>query len=682
MSIEEFYKDFMETVYALSDANEDFRESQFFEKMMEYLVDEGVANDFKYTPFRKTGMKADGYELIEDREILNLFVTDFSNSDKLETFTKTDLETLAKRALRFVEKNINSKLYENLEETSAEYDISYFLYNNADRFSTVNIIILTNRMLSKFVKTLPEEQLEGYKIEYDIWDIERLFKIYTSKNKKENFEVNFSEEFGTGIPALPAHNNTVPYESYLCVIPGEILADLYEKYGSRLLEANVRSFLQFRGKINKGIRRTILKEPEMFFAYNNGLTATAQAAHVRNNQIVSLKNLQIVNGGQTTASLYNARKKDKVSLENVFVQMKLTIINDDKINEVIPKISRFANTQNKVNEADFFSNDIFHIRIEEKSRRIWAPRKKNFLKGSKWFYERARGQYLEEQSGLSEAKKREFREIYPKAQMFTKTDLAKYLMCFAEYPHIVSLGAQKNFLKFGEIIVDQWNRNDKIFNDLYFKHAVAKAIIFKTADKIIFKEEWYSGYKANILAYTLASISYLAHKQKKEINFSKIWDAQEIDNVFVSEIKKVSKKVNDYLLSPSSNFKNVSEWAKKEICWKDLKTKIDNEKYIELDRQFSETWLIDNTETRYEEKEAKKLQSIDNEIEISKKLFKIKPDLWNDMVRFGTENNLLGPEEVKLLRLIPFGKVPSARQQERIVKILEKLVDEGMEIPW
>lgn len=215
-------------------------------------------------------------------------------------------------------------------------------------------------------------------------------------------------------------------------------------------------------------------------------------------------------------------KQKMIDLKDIFVQMKLTIINDDKINIVVPNISRFSNTQNKVSEADFFSNDIYHIRMEEKSRRIWTPVKEGELKGNKWFYERAKGQYQELQSQLTKAKRDAFKLIYPSSQKFSKTDLAKYLMVWENKPNTVSLGAQKNFKAFGEIIVPRWNKSDQEFNDMYFMHTVAKIIIFKTCDYMIFREPWYGGYKANIVAYTLSTLSYILEKKKKSIDFTQI----------------------------------------------------------------------------------------------------------------------------------------------------------------
>ncbi len=128
----------------------------------------------------------------------------------------------------------------------------------------------------------------------------------------------------------------------------------------------------------------------MFFAYNNGITATAEEIElVDNNKIKSLKNFQIVNGGQTTASLFNTKKMDKADLKDIFIQMKLTIINDEKINEVVPNISRFSNTPKiRLVKPDFFSNDILsYTNRGEIQEEFGTPIKEWWsLKKSKWVF--------------------------------------------------------------------------------------------------------------------------------------------------------------------------------------------------------------------------------------------------------------------------------------------------------
>jgi len=677
---EEFYNDFMQEIYVASDIGEDFKESQFFTKSMEYIVDEGVVEDYYPLPFRhkSLGMKVDGYELIEDREILTIFICDFNDDFILKTLTQSDIESSIRRVTKFINHALYKELYRDLEDTSPGYEIAYFLHTNQLRFKSINILLVSNKILSDRVKKLPSTEIENYKVNYSIWEIKRFYDIESSKNKKETLLIDFEKEFDTTIPALSAHISTSPYHSYLCVLNGDILADLYGKYGARLLESNVRSFLQLRGNVNKGIRKTINENATMFFAYNNGITATAEDIELdKNNQIKKLKNFQIVNGGQTTASLFNTRKNDKASLEDIFVQMKLTIINDGNVNDVVPNISRFSNTQNKVSEADFFSNDIYHIRLEEKSRRIWAPAKDGELKKTKWFYERARGQYLELQSKLTPTKKKEFKEIHPNAQKFSKTDLAKYLMVWEEQPHIVSRGAQKNFVEFGKVIVPLWNKNDKEFNDLYYQHSIAKIIIFKTCDKIIFKEPWYGGYKANVVAYTLSALSFLINKEKKSIDFTDIWKQQEVDSIFISELKVISKYINDYITNTPENFTNVSEWCKKDICWTKLQALLTDTTELELSSDFLDS-LISKVEATYEEKEAKKEQKIDNAMQLLSKMYKLPMDVWQEIIKWGSERKLLSQAQVQLLNLIPSAKYPSDKQAKKILDTIIYLEDEGM----
>lgn len=681
-NMEEFYNDLMQQIYVSADTSEDFKVSQFFDKAMEYLLDDGTLEDYTYLPYQKSGMKIDGYELIEDREILNLLLCDFNDDHEIQTLQRADIDLNVKRLAKFVTESIQKQYYNSLEETSPGYAISYFLHTNQNRYKSINVILISNKKLSSRVKELPSVQIDNYKVTYDIWDINRFYEIEISKNKKETLIIDLESEFNTSIPALEAHLSTSPYPSYLCVISGETLALLYEKYGAKLLESNVRSFLQFRANINKGIRKTINEEPGMFFAYNNGLTATAEAVETNSDkQITKITNFQIVNGGQTTASLFNTKKTDKVDLNDIFVQMKLTVINDDRVNDVVPNISKYANTQNKVSDADFFSNDIYHIRMEEKSRRIWAPAKEGELKGTKWFYERARGQYLEIQSKMTESKKKEYKAINPTQQVFSKTDLAKYLMVWENKPQLVSRGAQKNFTEFGNIIVPRWNKSDKEFNDVYFMHAIAKIIIFKACDNIIFKQSWYGGYKANIVAYTLSTISYLLEKLNMSIDYSQIWKKQDVEPYFEEELKTVSLFINNYITKTPENFTNISEWCKRDLCWTKLKEILDNTENLVLSETFLNN-MITAEDIKYENNEGKKEQKIDNEMELLKKIFKITPDAWSEMIKWGNENNILSPEQIQFLNLIPSGKFPSDAQSKKIVKIILFLENEGMKSIW
>jgi hypothetical protein len=313
----------------------------------------------------------------------------------------------------------------------------------------------------------------------------------------------------------------------------------------------------------------------MFFAYNNGITATASRVKVVSAddglQMTEIDDLQIVNGGQTTASLFHTRRKDGADLDKVFVQMKLSIVSPELAETVVPKISEFANTQNRINAADFFSNHPFHIRMEEFSRRIWAPAAEGAQRETKWFYERARGQFADAQSKLTVGETKRFLAEYPKNQMFTKTDLAKFDNVWEEHPRFVNLGAQKNFAKYAERISEEWKKSPERFGENYYQQAIARAIIFKRAEKIVSEQSWYGGgYRANIVAYTIALIGFCIDAKRRSLDFQRIWQRQSVDKFLADAIAKVGRLVQEDLTRPPDKISNISEWAKRDACWQRL----------------------------------------------------------------------------------------------------------------
>ena len=415
------------------------------------------------------------------------------------------------------------------------------------------------------LQTKKNQVKDGVNYSFNIWDLRRTYRCVTSGQKREAIEINFQTQYGSVIPCLAMPESQADYSAYVAIIPGEILCKIYAEYGSRLLERNVRSFLQAKGNVNKGIRQTILKEPYRFLAYNNGISATAEAVQLVDlpnggQGIAEIRDFQIVNGGQTTASLYQAVRKDKADLSGIYVQTKLTVVERDRMDEIVPLISRYANNQNKVSEADFSANDPFHIRIEELSRTIWAPAVDGTQRQTRWFYERARGQYADAKNRESTpAKQKAFTLAHPTAQKFTKTDLAKFEHTWDQLPHVVSLGAQKNFAKF---IVGLAEKNRPEPDEIYFHRLVAKAILFKNAERII-QDERFGGYRANIVTYTLA---YLSYRTDQRIDLNWIWRHQGIPPDLQQMIATLSRKVHQVITTPPDG-RNVTEWCKKEACW-------------------------------------------------------------------------------------------------------------------
>lgn len=680
---QDFFHDFRQEFMADAEANSAFQLSGFMEAVAQELVETGFVEGFDFCHYRATrGMRVDGY-WFNDEGGLDLFVADFESRDELHSLTQTDANAIFKRLTNFLEASINKKLFEELEETSPEYGLSRQIFDRKKIIRKVNLFLVSERSLSDRLQNIDGKNVCDIDTNYSIWDVSRLQRQRSSRGHKEALDIDFKEMFGAGVSCLPAHLGSGAHQSYLVVIPGEILASLYGTYGPRLLEQNVRSFLQARGKVNKGIRTTILTEPGMFFAYNNGITATAQEVELstgpNGKEVIRIKDLQIVNGGQTTASLFHTKRRDKISLDGVFVQMKLSVIDPEDSEEVVPRISEYANTQNRVNAADFFSNHPYHVRIEEFSRRIWAPPQQDATRETKWFYERARGQYADAQSKLTPGEQRRFKAEYPKPQMFTKTDLAKFENLWDDHPKWVNLGAQKNFARYAARTGKEWSKSQDQFNELYFKRAVARAIIFRWTEKMVSGQPWYNGgYRANIVAYAIASLNELSKQQEKSIDFQRIWGRQEIYLPLADALEVSAKFINDDISMPPEGISNISEWCKKDGCWDRIFGKL----HMLRERLGEDFWysLVGKDAVIVEEKQAKKTQHIDDGIDAQKRVFEVPAIKWTEIRKAGLERRFINEKEVGILRVaeqIP-NKIPSEKQSEILVQVLEKARQEGV----
>lgn len=685
-SAAEFFHDFRQETLAGAEASSSFQLAAFMEAVATELVETGFVEGFEFCHYRALrGMRVDGY-WFNDEGALDLFVADFECRSELATLTRTDVDAAFKRLASFFEASAAKGLSKDLEVTSPEYGLSRQIADRKDGIRQLNLILVSERAISDRIQSLPDSEIQGIPTRYHIWDISRLHRQRSSRSHKEPLDLDFTEMFGTGIPCLPAHLGSGTYQSYLMVMPAEVISGLYAKFGARLLEQNVRTFLQARGKVNKGIRTTILTEPGMFFAYNNGITATAQSVEVADTgsglEITRILDLQIVNGGQTTASLFHTRRKDKADLANIFVQMKLSVIDSDESESIVPRISEYANTQNRVNAADFFSNHPFHVRMEDFSRRLWAPAQQGAQRETKWFYERARGQYADAQSKLTAGEQKRFKAENPKPQMFTKTDLAKFENTWDEHPRWVNLGAQKNFAKYAHRIGKEWDKSPETFNEFYFRRAVARGIIFRAVEKLVSSQPWYNGgYRANIVAYTIAVLSEITKRHKQSLDFQRIWNDQGICQTLEQVLSIIAKAVNDDITKPAQGISNISEWCKKDACWTRIQAQIDRIE-PELPDEFWDE-LVSADEAATEAKSAKKTQKIDNGIDAQRRVLAIPASHWVSIQHALLAKRLLSPKEVGILKIaaqMP-SKIPTEKQCAVLLETIEKARGEGISVP-
>lgn len=682
-TIEEFFHDFRQEMLAGAEANSTYQLESFMDAVSTELVETGFVEGYELCHFRAPrGMRVDGY-WFNDEGVLDLFIADFEGRRELETLKPSEIGPIFKRVVNFFDASIDDALAPDV--TTPEYGLVRQIADRRAQLRQINFYLVSERVLSDRFDAYPDNIVSGLPASYHIWDIARFQRQRSSRGHKEALEINFVDMFGDGIACLPANLGSDTYQSYLIVMPASVLAALYDRYSGRLLEQNVRTFLQARAQVNKGIRATILNEPHMFFAYNNGITATAQKVDTRMSktglQIEQITDLQIVNGGQTTASLFHTQRRDKADLSGIFVQMKLSVIDSEQSETVVPRISEYANTQNRVNAADFFSNHPFHVRMADFSRRIWAPASSGAQRETKWFYERTRGQYIDAQSKLTVSEQKRFKAEYPKPQMFTKTDLAKFENVFDDHPKWVNLGGQKNFVRYASRIGTEWEKDGDGFNEFYFKRAISRAILFRTTEKLVTSQSWYSGgYRANIVAYTLALLGEITKRRRTVIDYQRIWNVQSIDDVLLDSIAVVATSVNDDLIQPPLGISNVTEWAKKEGCWTRLCDNID-EISNELSREFWAS-LVSLDESKQEAKSAKQTQKIDNGIEAQRKVFSIPPASWQLLSDQMKARSLLTQKELDILAVavrMP-SKIPSEAQSRVLLDILKRGKDEGIQI--
>ncbi len=692
--LNKFYQLFMQEIHARQLANEDgdTQEQAFTRYAIDMLSEAGetenaeIAFDQKELG-RKGQHKINAFAIPENYETVDLFISIFEPAENIQSIAKLEIDRSVTRISNFFRKAIYEEYANEVAESSQIFGFANTLATYKElreNLIRVNVFILTN---GTYKGDLPANvEIGGYKVFYRIIDVDYLYKI--SEQARVHIEIDFAEE-GFDIPCLSANTDNEDYQAYIAIIPGECLASLYERFGARLLEQNVRAFLQFTGKINKGIRDTINKEPQMFLAFNNGIAATADNIVLDETEryIKKISNLQIVNGGQTTASIYHTAKKDKSDLSNIFVQVKFSVIKrQEEFSEIVSRISRYANTQNKVNDADFTANNQYLVAIEKLSRYMLTPITINNNMQTSWFFERARGQYKNQRlkDGFTKSRQKAFDTKYPKNQMFTKVELAKYINAYQEVyegkkiaigPHLVVRGNEKNYARF---IASNLPDNVKKINNIFFEDAIAKAILFKAIDKRYGTKV--SGnnigeIKQVVVPYTISLLNIITNKQ---LDLYKIWKSQQISISLTDFMYDLMKQVNAYILdkSPVSNY---IEWAKKEECWEQIKNK---------------TWSFNIEDIRadlIDEKNPPKRNVISDttdeddlikeQIEI---LRSIPSALWKKIAEWGQDEEALSPTLQSAARDIAYivknNRKFSETERRRAMMIYEKVCEQNIEL--
>lgn len=687
MDLELFHADLANSVQLRIASSGGFTDHAFAEAAAERLEEANEITTFEPCHYRAPSgrMSIDGYSFDEADDSLRIFLVHRGSSDVIDTLTKTEAESQFRKLIAFVDAAFTGRFERSIDENHPARDFAERVFAEKSKLSRIRAYLLSNSLLSTRVKDWPEGSIGNVPVDYHIWDIGRFYRASTSNAGLDEVTVDFREgRHGDprGLLCLAASTPGSPYKAYLCVLPADLLGEIYERYGSRLLEGNVRAFLTAKGKINQGIRSTLMRQPQMFFAYNNGISAVASDVQIEETsdgpRMISVKNLQIVNGGQTTASIDNVQRNDKEALlTNAFVPMKLSVIVGEESSKMVEDISRYANSQNKVSDADFFASHPFHQRLEQISRRLWAPAKAGRQYETHWYYERARGQYLNEFAKLTTAQRERLKLEIPKDQLITKTDLARCELSWQCRPYNVSAGAQSVIAEFARRIDGEWKTDPDAFNEYYFCNVVARMLIYRAAEKLVSAQSWYVvGYRAIIVTYAIARLAYeLNNTRDGVLDLRRIWRQQEVYDEFCDQLLSVAERVfagMNQLVDRQAQ-RNLTQWAKRQSCWEDVK-KIP----VTLAPAFLAT-LVKASDALDDARDARAMQQVDSGIDEQALILAQGQEYWQELLEWTSARNGIAPTDERSLRAAAgqYGGLPTERQCKRLLQLKKRCEDEG-----
>lgn len=659
----------------------DFHENVFTQLYVNDLCEAAELEDGNVCHYEARGVKVNGYSIAEDDTSITLFVSIYKDNPQIFTVPPSDAIAMIKRAKQFYLKSLTG-YHNDIEEALEAFNLARTIYEYGHKITDVTILLLTNGTIRS--TKLETEIIDGVTFTSAVWDLERIYRVITSGSAREKIEFNLKELTGTTLDAVKTEipeeskqnkDGTIEtsgsYTSYLTVFPGTAIFKIYERYNARILERNVRAFLQVKGAVNKGIKATIQNEPGMFLAYNNGISATAENIETidddgRHCTIVGLQDFQIVNGGQTTASIYNSCLKDQGPLKKIFVPAKITVLkNQAQMDRVVPQISKYANTQNKIQLADFTANDPYHRVMEHLSRTVWTPHKTGGALQTKWFYERARGAYTDERSRAKSTK--QFDAEYPKGQYFTKLELARYENLWNQLPFITSKGGQASFRYF-TVELQKQAANEPSAAD--YKNLIAKAILYRQIKKTVKKQD-FLGFWANITDYTVA---YLNYKTANKLDLQKIWEQQDITKTIENAAVQIANAVYKYLTATCAG-QNTTQWCKKEECWKQIKEQLSVSGYDNLKDNLLKPGVRRTASTlpvSKDDQSGKKL--IEN-------IKKVDEGTWFKISHWGKESQKLQPWQNSIAHslgvIAKCQGIPTIKQARQGIIILILAVDNG-----
>lgn len=604
MEIQEYLKYRVELLNESKDEDGFISDSSFINNIIPLMLDaklidtEDFTETYYSTEIDSSTIKINGYIINDSGERLQLFILNdesiLLDSNNLEITLKEYYDTIFKKATNFTNKAIKGHL-NDIQDIGAINALINQMSSSlgADQFDVVEIFLVSatatvnnsgsiaqpKRMDFKDEKIKIKYTKNKESVEKEILvmkrlvDLNFLYSVLISQGNREALTINFDEQFDFKIEAIKAADEK-NFESYLCVLPATVLADLYKRFSSRLLEKNVRSFLQFRG-VNLGMRKTLTKDPEKFIAFNNGLTITASNKEIdiinEKFYIKSLSDFQIVNGGQTTASIYFSQK-DGIDISKVKVMAKINVakdVSEEDLNELISNISEYSNSQSKVTNVDLRSRNPNLNKIKALSESIITPT------GRKWFFEKSKGEFNTKLRIAGSSGKTRIEKEYPKEYRFTKEHLGKYYSAWGEEPYKVKKGGEAIFRKFLEDISSEENSKKVNIDRNFYELLISKIILFKSLEVIHGTRNNAIGQlRSAVVPYTMSVLYSKTEGDKKNTNafdLSKLWSKEGLEEDLTIYLKDLMILIND-LIKKYSKSDDLGEYSKKKELWDDIST--------------------------------------------------------------------------------------------------------------
>lgn len=371
--------------------------------------------------------------------------------------------------------------------------------------------------------------------------------------------INFAD-LGSPPEVIHARNSAEDHEVYLGVFPGITLAQLYERFGIPLLDGNVRHFLGTVGP-NKGIAQTLKDNPEYFCSYNNGITMVAEDANVQNNKIASASGASIVNGGQTTVSIFNAFRKG-VDLSRVYVPVKfihLTATQEIAKKNLLKSISKFSNTQSKVNDADRMVNMPPHPELQEISQKDGL-----FSAGQGWYYERRRGEIRTKELTMGKTDFEQWSAKFKPQNVIRASEIGVAWNAWWGAPHVGAAGKNKGFLHYHnqlsmKIAKGAWDA------EVHHKKTIGLAKLYYFGKDYMANN--FSGLRSATLPHVLG---WFSHIMENQLDLIALWREEELLDVVASAFGMLAGTVDAQIRNYQED--DQTEYAKSPKCTEDIRS--------------------------------------------------------------------------------------------------------------